>query len=153
MKFSIYPILVFLFVFLAQNSFSQPGQRPAREQIEAQKIAFITNKLNLSVEESQSFWPLYNEMNQKREAIRKKRSEISQQIAQNHATLSDAETEKLADEFVGLEVQEARLRQEYHGKFKNVLPIQKVIRLYHAESQFKNHLLRQIQQRRQRRGR
>ncbi|MCB0665633.1 MAG: hypothetical protein KDC80_07420, partial [Saprospiraceae bacterium] len=35
-------------------------ERPVQERIEAQRVAFITQRVNLSPEEAQQFWPIYN---------------------------------------------------------------------------------------------
>jgi Spy/CpxP family protein refolding chaperone len=48
-------------------------QGEKKENIEAMKIAFITNKLELSPEEAQKFWPVYNQYNEKLKDLRKKR--------------------------------------------------------------------------------
>jgi DNA polymerase elongation subunit (family B) len=49
-----------------------------REKLEAQRIAYITNKLDLSSEESIKFWPVYNEYSKKRLEIRKENRELRQ---------------------------------------------------------------------------
>ena len=50
-RFLLFTILVFAVLFVsAQNG----------EPSEALKIAYITNRLNLSPEEAQKFWPIYN---------------------------------------------------------------------------------------------
>ena len=47
----------------------RPGLERVAEKVEAQKIAFITNALNLTPEESQKFWPLYNEYSAKEKEL------------------------------------------------------------------------------------
>jgi len=64
-------VLSFLFsFFVVAITLAQPperamgprgkGPRPSKENVEALKVAFITNHLNLNVEEAQKFWPAYN---------------------------------------------------------------------------------------------
>ena len=62
-----------LFFFVMAISFSQGRRGGAnqenREKIKAQKVAFITSKLELNADEAQLFWPVYNEYQKKLEDI------------------------------------------------------------------------------------
>ena len=49
---------------------SKTGKEKITEKVEAHKIAFITNELNLTPEESQKFWPIYNEYSAKERDLR-----------------------------------------------------------------------------------
>ena len=40
---------------------AQDGDKTRAEKIEALKIAFITQKLQLTTDEAQKFWPVYNQ--------------------------------------------------------------------------------------------
>lgn len=124
-----------------------------KEKIKAKKVAFITDKVGLTVEEAQVFWPLYNEFEQKRQAIYQRRKKYLQSLRTDFSTMSEAKKEELADDFVATQVDEAELNSRYHEKFKEVLSIEKIIKLYHAEYQFKRHLLEEIPRRHKRGGR
>ena len=54
-----------------QFSFAQNGKlfREKREQIKSIKVAYITNELSLTPEESAKFWPLYNAFEEKQQEI------------------------------------------------------------------------------------
>jgi len=41
-----------------------------KEKIEAIKVAYLTEELELTVAESQAFWPVYNELRKKEHALR-----------------------------------------------------------------------------------
>ena len=51
-------ILLLLLVSSFQISLAQQGQH--RERIKALKTAHITNELNLTSDEAEKFWPVYN---------------------------------------------------------------------------------------------
>lgn len=67
MKNSLKIGLVLLMVLFSTFSFAQ--DRSKREKIKTLKVAFITERLNLSTNEAQSFWPLYNDYEEKRESL------------------------------------------------------------------------------------
>ncbi|MBN2595929.1 hypothetical protein [Labilibaculum sp.] len=117
------------------------------ERFEAQKISFITQKLELTPDEAQVFWPLYNELEKKRKENRDQGRILFRKLRNNSAELSDKELGDLSDELIELKLQEAKLQKEYHLKYKKILPAKKILTLYHTERQFQNMLLKQIKER------
>ena len=66
-----------VFVLSLASAFAQPKGKPSMEEIKARKIAYITEMVQLTPEEAQNFWPLYNELQQKIAAQHKKRHDLS----------------------------------------------------------------------------
>lgn len=118
--------------------------KPDIEKLKAEKVAFITSKINLTVEESQKFWPVYNEMENKLDARRKEMSETMKAMKEKGDNITDADYEKATDMFINNELEEAKIKKEYHEKFKKLLPIEKVAKLYRAEKEFHKHLLHEL---------
>lgn len=117
-----------------------------RQQIESQKVAFITKRLNLTVEEAQQFWPIYNEYQKKKDAITsKKRQLLKKMNNKKSSSLSDKSLIEASDAYIKLQVEEAQLESTYHEKFKATLPIKKVVAYYQEEERFKVWLLKQMQ--------
>jgi Spy/CpxP family protein refolding chaperone len=128
----------------AQGKGSQSGGH--RERIEAQKISYITQQLQLSPQEAQLFWPLYNEMQDKRHALNKERKQLMKKIRAEESSLSEAQISKLSDQVVDLLVKNAELQRDYHHQFKKVLPPLKVLKLYQSERQFQGMLLHRLKE-------
>lgn len=136
------------FIYLFLIFFSLPflgSTQPRKEKIEAMKVAFITNRLDLTALEAQQFWPVYNEYNNKLEALRKNRKLEKDEAMDEFAGLTDKELESLVDGEIAHRQKELDIQKEYHSKFKSVLPVRKVAKLYKAEEAFKRELLRRIQ--------
>lgn len=137
---------IFISLFVA-SAFAQKecdDHCKKKEQIKAQKVSFITEKLQLTVEEAQQFWPVYNEMNKKSEEIDAQIKKIVQNFKKNKETLSNAELESMSDKMMELEASSSKLDQDYYLKFKKILPIKKILELHQAERQFKHELLQQL---------
>ena len=139
---TIYPIVATFYLTNAQG----PHHHGNYEQLKAQKVAFITERLDLTPNEAQLFWPLYNELEKKIDALKDDRRSLKQVCGKEleSSTMSDKEIEVIADNFVKGQLQEAKLLEEYHLKFKKILPPRKILLLYHTENEFKRHLLHQI---------
>jgi Spy/CpxP family protein refolding chaperone len=119
-------------------------QEERKENIEAMKVGFITKKLDLTSEEAQKFWPVYNQYSDKIQEVRKKRRMDNRETKQKFDELSDKEVEAAVDNEMGFRQKELDIQKEYHSKFKSVLPIKKVAKLYAAEEQFKMELLNKL---------
>ncbi len=140
-------------LLISSIALAQPGQvdkmnkGERKEKVEAMKIAYLTNKLELSPTEAQQFWPVFNEFEAKIQAIRQSRRKDSREGQDNLDQLSDKEVESLIDSEVAFRQKELDVMKEYHSKFKAVLPIRKVAKLYRAQEDFKRELLKKIQER------
>ena len=107
-----------------------------RENRKAQKIAFISTKLELSAEEAEKFWPVYNASEAEFKRL-KKEHKAAMGEKKKISEMSDTEVEKLLD--TGLEIQQKELdiRKKYLVKFKEVLPMKKVAKLTRIEHEFR----------------
>ncbi|HAN78211.1 MAG TPA: hypothetical protein DCQ31_10790 [Bacteroidales bacterium] len=117
------------------------------EQIKAEQVAFITSELNLTVDEAQRFWPVYNEYQQKRTDLIDKRRQAMRETSKKMASLSEKEKIDLANSHVDIMMEEAKLMKLYHDKFMKVLPAEKVLLYYQAEHRFKNYLFKRYRTR------
>ncbi|MFN8208406.1 MAG: hypothetical protein U0T82_13505 [Bacteroidales bacterium] len=145
-------IIYLLLLFPAWMSLCAQSGDEGNEKIKAQKVAFITRSVNLTSKEAQVFWPVYNEYDQKRNNILSERRNAFAYFNQNEAKLSEKETDEIIATFVRLQKEESNLFDEYNAKFRKILPAKKVMKLYVAEVEFKNYLLKQIRDNRSQTG-
>ncbi len=112
------------------------------EKVKARRIAFITEKLQLTSEEAQLFWPVFNEFQSKRRAIHKThRGKV------NFNVMTDEEVLTHVNRQIEKEEKMLILKKEYIAQLKTVLPIRKVAMLSGAEKQFKEWMLTQVKRR------
>jgi len=148
-KMFLYLISLFLLILTSTNIIAQHqgdnarNQQDRRQKIETYKIGFITEKLNLTPQEAQKFWPVYYE-------YRAKKQEIQKSIAGKYKDyrLSEEATEKQATELIDSSLIEMQanldLAKNYYGKLKGLLPPQKIVLLFNAERQFRRELLQRL---------
>ena len=142
-------ILILTVASSAQFAFTQEALEPSkREKLQSLKVAYLTEELNLTPEEAQAFWPLYNELESKMKAIRKAQRENRISTKKNHETMSDKELAASIDRELEYEQQELNLKKEYNVLFKKILPIRKVAKLHASEQGFRKELLRGAKDRR-----
>ena len=134
----------FACLIMAANLVAQSNQNRMKERVEAQRIGFITQRVNLTPEESQQFWPIYNEYTDKMQQIRS-----ATKMDKTFDDMSDADAEKVIMGQFDKESRALDLRKEYYQKFKKVISVKKIAKLYKAEQDFKGEMLKQLQEMRQ----
>lgn len=140
--------ILIIFIIVATAGSLSFGQDKASGRIEAEKIAFFTQRMDLTPDEAKVFWPVYNDYISRRNKIRLDKNNLLKYINQNQANIDDKELEESGDRIIAYTVEEATLMQTYHKKFKEILPIKKVVRIYQTETQFNKILLEQLRNRR-----
>ena len=135
-----------IFTLILLTSFSIFSQESKADKVEAMKVGFITNKLELTAKEAQTFWPLYNEYNSKLEKLRKTKKSDFDDLKNKSENITDKELEAFINEVFASKQKELDLQKEYYEKYAKVLPVKKVAMLYQAENQFKRELLRKIKE-------
>jgi predicted nuclease with TOPRIM domain len=122
---------------------NKENRKAHREKIQAMKVGYITEKLDLTTKEAQDFWPTYNEFDAKMDETRKSMRKMRKSGA-SIDEMTDAEVEKMISNFDNMRQKELDIHNEYHQKFKAILPIKKVAKLYKAEQGFKRELLKKL---------
>ena len=133
---------------------AQDKQDNRRDRIETMHIAYLSDKLNLTSEEAEKFWPVYNQYKAEEDQLHKQRQQNIETVkkAGGIENMSDADVQKIIADETDLETRQLDLRKQYVGKFKVVIPIRKVAKFFIAEDEFKRYLLNQLGKRRGDRG-
>jgi hypothetical protein len=121
--------------------------RDVGEQVQVERIAYYSEKIGLTTEEAQLFWPIYNEMDNKKNALFEERAAIMQRFT-NANNMSDRQIDEQLNRLVAIQQQEMALPAEYDAKFRKVLSSRKVMNLYVAEMGFRTYLLQRMRDRR-----
>jgi hypothetical protein len=109
--------MVLAMLLLSGTAFGQnepPRFREAMEKMKVERVSFLTEKLQLTVEEAEKFWPLYNEyLSGREEMMWGKRKNMRKDF--DPAQLSDDEMNTMLNEVLD---QDVRLAQFFRsGKF------------------------------------
>ncbi|WP_210465286.1 hypothetical protein [Rufibacter roseolus] len=147
MKLTKLLFLFFLFtgtVNLAQGQNKEtPEERKARiEKIETAKIAFITDKINLSGDQAQRFWPVYQEHDRKRNELRQKSRPYKEQ---NLNALTDEQIQAGLEARLNIRQRELDLEKEYMDKYLRIISPRQLALFYRAEREFTKLLLERLQ--------
>jgi len=140
-----------LFVICAAvSAVAQPRFKQKMEQVKSLKVAFITNELSLTAEESAKFWPLYNAFEEKQREFRKQKvtKYLDRQDKSEIDKMTDKEASALLAQMEDNEEELFQLRKRFVANLKTVLPAVKIIKLKKAEEDFNRKLLKQYREKR-----
>lgn len=135
-------VITGLITIVAQCAYAQRG----REQMQSARIAFITERLDLTPETAQKFWPVYNQTNQQKQDLRKE--EFSLRRSASTAELSEDEAKKLLEDIYSIKEKQLALEIEASAKYQEVLSAVQVVQLMKAEEDFRRMVIDQLRERR-----
>jgi len=133
-------IYTILFLFITINTFGQAKN----DKIKALKISFFTKELNLTENEAEKFWPVYNAYYAKTSKIKRQDiRNIRKEIKENKETLSNEKATDLLNKLTSAISELHNEESKLITKLKNVLSPKKIILLKMAEDDFKRKILEQ----------
>jgi hypothetical protein len=142
-------IVTILCILGCLNVMGQSNDR--LERVKALKVAFITEKLDLSAKEAQVFWPIYNKYYDASDEIRKgQRKEYRQNVKKGEklSDLGDEVSEKFVASFLSAEENQLQLKKQLVTDLKPLISSKKVWKLIRAEDEFKQKMIEEYKKRR-----
>lgn len=142
-KFFKWGLSMFLFLSF---SLMLLGQNTQRERVEAEKVAFITKRMQLTPKQAQGFWPIHTEYEKAERNIKQKyRNRLSIEA------MSEAEAEEAIEKRLRMEEELLALKKNYFTRFKTVISPRQILLLQKANTEFRQYLLQEIRRKRTRR--
>ena len=145
-------IFFLLFGLISSNLylFAQPSREERRraefEEFKEKRVEFITEAMDMNAEEAKVFWPLFNE-------LQEKKFELNQQMRKalyefrgsekDRKKRTEAEYKDFVNLYTQFKIKEAKLDEEYILKFAKVISYEKIFRYQQAEQQFARQMLNQ----------
>ncbi len=116
-----------------------------KERFMSEKIAFLTMEMNITPAEAQAFWPIYNEIEQKKDAalvqIIKTYKELNAAIEANN----QMEIDKCLTAYLQAQETLREIESKAADQYKTVIPVEKVAKLYVGEEKFRRQNIRKLQ--------
>jgi Skp family chaperone for outer membrane proteins len=130
---------------LALSVSAQDPKDARKEEIASYKVAYLTKEIDLTPDEAKKFWPVYNAMQEEIEGIRKEKRAKMAAFRGKPETMTDKDSEVYIEARFVYKQKELDIEKKYSERFKAVLPVKKIAKLYRAEEGFKKELIRKIQ--------
>lgn len=138
-------LLLILILTLSISSYAQDNDR--KERIKALKIAFITERLELTETEAQKFWPIYNAFDEENQKMRKETMGKFRKV--DFKSMSDQEANKHLEDIMVTDAKKHQLKQQFVKDLLKILPGKKIIILKATEDAFNRRMMEQFKKRRE----
>ena len=133
-------------VVLSMGAFAQGPQGPRRgadngwrERVRAEKVAFLTEEIDLTESEAQVFWPIYNEIQKsQRDSFEEVKKAYDAMVKGVEEKKGSKEMEKLVKAYIDAKEKNEGIETKYLNKLMKALPAEKVARYYVAEEKFRH---------------
>ena len=136
-------------LFLVHAAVAQ--DEDALKKVESARIALITERLELTPEQAEKFWPLYREYVAKRQDLRREYMDARKSV--NHEKLTEEESKRLLNKGLELKERQLALDKLYSERLTNVITTRQILQLRKAEEDFRQMLLERLERRRDARER
>ena len=114
------------------------ASRMSLEAVKANQKLMVAMNMDLTDEEKKTFWPVYDEYQEKRNIIYNKLLDLVNTFASQYQALSDEQAAKILNDYLAVEGARVALVEDYTEKFTAVLPAKKVMRFFQID--FKQNL-------------
>ncbi|HEX8060011.1 MAG TPA: hypothetical protein VF473_03705 [Cyclobacteriaceae bacterium] len=153
MKKILTPILLLMMIAFGvaaqqpeDNDQPQQPDPKAQEKINSLRIAYLTDKLGLTPDQAEKFWPIYREFAERRREIRAEFRDAQKGV--NRDKPDPKKQQELVDLSLKVKQRVLDLEKDYSGRLMKVVTAEQMLRLPNAEAEFRAYLNDLIQQRR-----
>lgn len=129
---------------LSISTFAQKKDQRSEADFRAKQQTYMAQKAGLTQEESDKFFPLYFEFQDKKKEINKEAWKVAKEGRKPET--SEKEYEEIIDKFFDNQETIAKLEKEYIKKYRKILSAKKVYMVYWAERKFTRNMLKILQE-------
>ncbi len=137
-------IIILVACLFCMPTFAQKKDKYTESEFRAKKQAYIAQKAELTPAESEKFFPLYFEFQNKKKKINKHAWNLAKKGKASETT--DLEYEEIIDNFFDDQEAIVKLEREYIDKYRKILSDKQIYRVYWAEFKFNRNMIKILQE-------
>lgn len=142
---------IFLTLLFSSSLLFSQNYNEKLERVKALRVAYISEKLELTPDEAEKFWPVFNNYDKKQGELNKQKRELMKKLhPKNSADLSENELTKLMQDDEKIETDILNNKKQLAQNLQGVIPTKKILMLRKLEIDFKQKLLDKIKNRKMR---
>ena len=135
-------IAIMIMSFTGTTVFAQPEGQMRR--FKEERISFFNEKLDLSEKEASEFWPVQEDLHNRKMKINDEEKTLLTYYSSNNEAMSDQEIDETIEKFLALQEKRVALSLEYHEKFVRIIGKKKTMRMYALDREFRIHVLKKF---------
>ncbi len=139
-------LLTIYLILLATFAQSQETkQSNSLSKLESARIALISERLGLTPDQAQKFWPIYNEYAEQRRSIQLEYKQSRQGMDLNN--LTEEQSRALVNARIDGRQRQLNLEAKYSDRLRKVISDRQILALGRAEEDFRQMVIRRLERR------
>jgi hypothetical protein len=127
--------LLLLFLLVPATAQGRPDtMQIVRDSDKEKKRLIVARSMGLS--DNHQFWKVYARYQEDLDKLHARLKKLVKSFVKSHAVLGDQEAKDTLDTYLAIEVEAAKLKQDYVKTYLKVLPPAKLLRYYQLENKF-----------------
>ena len=122
----------------SRERFQERDRESFQKYMETRRIAFFTEKMNLTPQEATRFWPEYNMYSFHRNRLEFEKQEILMRAEKS------VDPNKDLSRYMQIVREDTDMQEKFQRTISTILPPKKILALYKAEVQFRHMILRDM---------
>lgn len=140
-------ITALFFLSFNTNAQKELTKDQIKNKIRTYKIAYLTEKLTLTEQEAEKFWPIYNVYDKKMMELHREgwigaRKKIREYGGLDNIT--DKQAKEIIDKTYYLAEERNKIKRSFLDKIQTIIPYKKILQLEIAEHEFNRKLMRKL---------
>jgi len=142
-------ILSFFLCFASLSMAQRGNQHYDQEKLEAARIAFITNRLDLKASQAEKFWPIFNQYQEERKSMMEELSMLNRQAGRE---IDDEKAKELINKRFDLQEKLLNREKRFMNDIMQVISASQAVKLGGANRDFTRQVYRMQQGRERNEG-
>jgi Spy/CpxP family protein refolding chaperone len=124
---------------------TQSDLEAQRAQIQSDRNAVVATELPLTTEQAAAFWPLYKQYRADMQKVGDRMVKLITDYANSYnTTLTDEQASALLKEFLAIQGETLKIKEQYSSRFGAILPPKSVLRFYQIENKLDAFLMKNV---------
>ncbi len=143
-------IIIMLAVLMMSAPFNginaqDKGKKDWQDRCKAERVAYLTDAMELTSAEAEKFWPVYNKCeSEKRNSFKAVMEAYKKLDEALQSGKNDDEIQNLLDKYLAAQDNGKNIDRKYVAEYRKILPNKKVAKLYIAEEEFRRQQIHRL---------
>lgn len=121
------------------------GRKDWQDRCKAERIAYLTDAMELTSAEAEKFWPVYNRCeSEKRNSFKAVMEAYKKLDEALRSGKDDEEIQILLDKYLAAQDNGKNIDRKYVAEYRKILPGKKVAKLYIADEEFRRQQIHRL---------
>jgi hypothetical protein len=137
----LFQVIIVTMIALFSGAAATAQQGGHMHRFREEKIKFYNEKLELSEVEAKKFWPVQEDLHNRKMRINEDEKNLLIYYSSNYEAMNDQEIDETIQKYLDLQKRRTELITEYHHTFVEIIGEKKTMKMYALDREFRIYIL------------